>query len=141
MPSSPRHRGAQPGNKNASKVNRDAKALANPTPIPDEISELLDRSVRLLNRLMVKLEQYVDEHEQDLTEEETRKIIRAVTFASLAAQRILRAKQLQPPQEKTFQDYINDALTQLNEEQGVKDFRSEASGGYTSLPDPLLPLA
>ncbi len=115
-----RKRGAQPGNQNASKANRDAKAASLPAePIPANIDELLDREIRLLNRLMARLEKQVDAQEaqgQEVSEEETRKTVRVISYASLATLRILRARQLLPNQEKTLQDYLDEAITELNAE-------------------------
>ncbi len=85
-----------------------------PYPIPVDIDELLDRTTRLLNRIMASLEDYVDQHEQDLTEAETCKIIHSIAFASLVAQRILRAKQLQPQKEETLHDYLSQVFTADN---------------------------
>ncbi len=135
---SQRKRGAQPGNRNASKANRDARSTANPKPnpisIPENIDQLLDLEVRVLSRLMARLERQVQQTEdQDVSEEQTANTIRAVHFATSGTLRILRAKQLNAALgEDEFSRRLNQALAELNEETEAEIDRSKAaqeSGG------------
>ncbi len=137
-----RARGAQMGNRNACKANRQAKALSNSissenipqTPIPANIEDLLDREVRLLARLMDRLEACLDQQEQEMTEDDLRKTMRAITYATHATLNILRARQIQPKQEKTLHDYLNEALTQLDAENEAEIAQKKPRGSFNPSP-------
>ncbi len=137
-----RKRGAQPGNKNASKGNRQAKAAFNVEPMPAEMGDLIDLEVRLLTHLMANLEKRVEEQdrqEEPVPVEETRKTIRAVSYASLATLRILKAKQLfQSDTQLTLQDYLDRAIDELNNE--TQEQQAARIAARDARPSPFPPL-
>ncbi len=121
-----RKRGAQPGNNNACKVNRDNKAASTPAaPIPANIDVLLDLEVRVLTRLMTRLEKNIEDTEgQDVSEEQTAQTIRAVHYATAGTLRILRAKQLHAALgQDEMSRRLDQVLTELNEEQDAENAR------------------
>ncbi len=116
MSSSSRKRGAQPGNRNACKANRQ------PTPttsvgIPADIAALIDLGVQFLHERLFDLQQECLKQADQMTLDEKRQMAKAASYAAAAIDRFLRARLLQQSeQQESLSDYINKAVTQLNAE-------------------------
>ena len=117
MPSSPLKRGAQPGNRNACKANRQAKNPTNPVPVPADIARLVDLGVQFLYERLLDLQQDCLENAAEMNREEKRQMAKTASYAAAAIDKLLRAKMLQQAEnQESLTDYINKALGELNAE-------------------------
>ncbi len=142
MPQSPaRKRGAQPGNRNASKAAREPKAAAGLTPIPANINELLDLEILFLSELIADLRQQCRDQAQEMEPEEKRKMVRTITASSLATLQMLRAKQLAKSDSQEAMSYFLDsAIQELNAELEANLAANQAVRTAERPPSPYPPL-
>ena len=122
MSPSKRKRGAQPGNKNASKPNREAKAQSlPPTPIPENIDQLLNLEIQFLSEIMADLRATYHETAPEITFEEKLKMARAAAHVTMATLRVLKARQLHAASgQDEFSRALDRALDELNHEHKAK---------------------
>jgi hypothetical protein len=139
MPSSPRKRGAQPGNRNASRANRQAKSPTGSTPLSPDIARLVDLGIEFLTETILNLQQACREEAEQMTREDKRQMMKAASYAATAIERLLRAKMLQQSEnQESLSDYINKALDEMNAELEADIARKKL---YHPAPSPYTPLA
>ncbi len=134
---SKRRRGAQPGNANACQANRDAKrAPLSPTPIPQDIDQLLELEIQFLSELMADLRATYQESAPEMTLEEKMKMARAAAQVTMATLRVLKARQLHTASgQDEFSRALNQALSELDHELHEKKVRG-AKPPRTLIPEP-----
>ncbi len=120
MPQPAHKRGAQPGNRNACKANRLAKAQSDPattTPMPANIAALVDLGIEFLTETMLELQKSCRQEFKNMDREEKRQMMKAASYAATAIEKLLRAKMLQQTEnQESLSDYINQALDEMNAE-------------------------
>ncbi len=117
MPSTTHKRGAQPGNRNACKANRLAKAQSNSTPMPDNIARLVDLGIEFLTETMLELQKTCREEFAQMNKEEKRQMVKTAAYAAAAIEKLRQSKMLQQAEhQESLTDYINKALGELNAE-------------------------
>ncbi len=140
MPETKRKRGAQPGNRNASKVNYAVKAPSSSTPIPEDIDELLKLQIKFLSEITADLRETYQEESSEMTPEQKLKIGRSAAYVTMATLRVLKAKQLYKSSgEDDFSRCLNKALSELNEETEAVIARNKSLKRLAAPPFPVLP--